>query len=483
MNDLTSKYKKGNSDMNPNLRYLLHEWSRWRILALQGGTRSGKTYSAIHFIIHIITTYTGITISVVRATRPSIAATVLRDFQDEMLRLNLWSDDNFNKSNLEYSFNGNLVEFFSVDDEQKVRGRKRHILFVNEANEIGRSKMLQLMFRTEGIVIMDFNPSMVTSYIYDDLLERDDASMIITNYQDNPFLTPEIINEIERLQITDPESWKIYGEGQRGSNRAGLVFPNWRKSADPFPAHLPVWYGVDFGFANDPTAIVRLAYDRGRNIIYAYEVAYQKGLQNADIARIIRQDMRTKESIIYEDERISVKFGGDIIYFNDDMFPLDAFVSDNNLFNVAIRELCGARAGGLIENGRVVTNDAEQVIRTVTRQLKDIAEGNVEVYCDSSEAKSIQDLRNMGISAMPCIKGDGSVKAQIFFLYNFDVTYWGDNIDHEKINYRWKEKKDDDREFENTPVDAFNHAADAIRYGVFTHLSRIGYNMDKIIIK
>ena len=135
------------------------------------------------------------------------------------------------------------------------------------------------------------------------------------NYKDNPYLTPEIVNEIERLQKTDPESLEDLRRGARGSNRAGLIYPNWRYSSDHFPAHLPVWYGVDFGFANDPTAIVRLAYDRGRNIIYAYEVAYQKGLQNADIARIIRQDMRTKESIIYEDERISVKFGGDIIYF------------------------------------------------------------------------------------------------------------------------------------------------------------------------
>ena len=124
-----------------------------------------------------------------------------------------------------------------------------------------------------------------------------------------------------------------------------------------------------------------------------------------------------------------------------------------------------------------------QVIRTVTRQLKDIAEGNVESIVTAQRRRAYKDLGgNMGISGYALHQGAGSVVSQIFFLYNFDVVYWGDNIDHEKSNYVGK-KKDDDREFENTPIDAFNHAADAIRYGVFTHLSRTGYNMDKIIIK
>lgn len=473
MNDLTDKYRSEDNELNPNLRFLLNEWNRWRILALQGGTRSGKTYSVVDFIIHIINSYTGLTISVVRATRPSISATVLRDFEEEMNRLSFWSDSNFNKSSLEYTHNGNLVEFFSVDDEQKVRGRKRHILFVNEANEITRAKLLQLMFRTEGIIILDYNPSMVTSYIYDEVLERDDCCMIVTTYKDNPYLSPEIISEIERLQKTDPESWKVYGCGLRGTNRAGLIFPNWGR-ASAFPSNLPCWYGVDFGFANDPTAIIRLAYDRNTNVIYAYEVAYQKGLQNSDIARLIRQDMREKETVVFTDHNdndvvLDIRVVNSIISFNGKKVPLSDWVNDNSIFDEQIRAL--------------YNREGDEVLRQVTRQIRDIVECDVEVYCDSSEAKSIQDLRNMGISAMPCIKGDGSVVAQIFFLYNFDIYFIGENIEHEKNNYRWKEKKDDDREFKNVPVDAFNHACDAIRYGVFTHLTRTGYNMDKIIIK
>ena len=106
-----------------------------------------------------------------------------------MLRLGLWSDANFNKTELEYRHNGNLVEFFSVDDEQKVRGRKRQILICNEANEIPHDRMMQLLLRTEGFAIIDYNPSMVDSYIYD-LLERNDCAMIITTYKNNPFLSP-----------------------------------------------------------------------------------------------------------------------------------------------------------------------------------------------------------------------------------------------------------------------------------------------------
>ena len=486
MNNLTEIYRKKNSDLNPNLRFLLSEWKKWRIMALQGGTRSGKTYAVIHFIIYMITEYKGITISIVRATRPSIVATVLRDFQNEMMRLGLWSDDFFNKSALEYYFNGNLVEFFSVDEEQKVRGRKRDVLFVNEVNEIERPKFLQLLLRTECFAIIDFNPSMVVSYIYDELLERDDSCVMVSTYKDNPYLSEETISEIERLKDTDPESWKIYGCGERGTNRAGMIFPSWRKT-NIFPPHLPFWYGLDFGFTNDPTSIVRIAYDRNSNSIYLYEVAYQKGLMNSDIAKIIRQDVKTKESVIIDDEFITIFVKNCNVHVD---FKIE-YIDNKEIHNIYPLNSRVFHIDELNENVSLLKTDiqniyksaAESIFMQVSRGLKNISECNMEIYCDEAEPKSIRELREYGLNALRCIKGDGSIISQIFFLYNFDVMFIGDNIEHEKNNYRWKEKKGDDREFENVPVDAFNHSIDAIRYGVYTHLMRNGYNMDKIIIK
>ena len=206
---------------------------------MQGSTRSGKTYSASQFLIYLFYEYKGLTISVVRLGRPALESSVFRDFEEIMQGMGIWDENKCNRTKLEYRDNGGLFEFFSIDNDQKVRGRKRHILYCNESNEIPEKEFKQLLFRTEAFVIIDYNPSMVESYIYDKVLTRDDCAHIITTYKNNPHLTENIVREIELLKITDPEMWKIYGEGQRGNGYAGLVFPKWVRTTE-FPSHLPM---------------------------------------------------------------------------------------------------------------------------------------------------------------------------------------------------------------------------------------------------
>ncbi|NCB02518.1 MAG: hypothetical protein EOM67_10180 [Spirochaetia bacterium] len=434
MNDLTDIYKNNKEGLNPNLVFLLREWERYKILALQGSTRSGKTYSIVDFIIWLVENYNGLIISVVRATLPSLKTSILRDFKDEMLRFNMWTDANFNKTELEYRHNGNIIEFFSVDDEQKVRGRKRQVLICNEANEIPQDRMMQLLLRTEGFAIMDYNPSMTESHVYD-ILERDDCAMIITTYKDNPHLSPAIIEEIERLKDTDENLWKIYGCGIRGEDRAGVIYTRWNKTEN-IPSDLPFWYGVDFGFTNDPTAIIKIFYNKKERLIYLKEVAYEKGLMNSDIANIIKQDIRQTKVSIYEDLYIQ---GGKI--FRDK--------------EIAIDDLQG------------------EMREVVSRELEKIEKLYIPIYCDSAEPKSIVELRQHGLSTYPAIKGGGSVASQILYLFNFRILYDGVNIDNERKKYKWKERRLGDN-FDNVPLDAYNHAMDAARYGIYTHLVREG---------
>ena len=444
MNDLTKCYK-GN-EAGANLAFLLKEWNRWKILVLQGGTRSGKTYSVLEFIIWLCSEYTGLVVSIVRETLPSLRASVLRDFKEIMERLGYWSDGNFNKTEFEYRYNGNLIEFFSVDNEQKVRGRKRDILYGNEANEITEEKLLQLLLRTEGIAILDYNPSMEESYIYDNVLQRDDCSMIITDYTDNRHLSPVIIAEIERLKTTDPEAWKIYGEGQRGSGRQGLIYPKWTRT-DIFPDYLDFWYGVDFGFSNDPTAIIKIAFDKAEKAIYLKEVAYQIELLNQDIVRIIKQDILSSKLLLYDN-----------IYY------------DNKRI---IRGQESITLEDYIENESILAKIAnENEIEEVAKRLEKFTKFAVEIYGDV-KPDAIAEMRLRGLMAYPAMKGRGSVAYQITFMYNFVVMYQGDGIDKEKKLYRWKDKK---KMQSSEPLDLNNHAMDAARYGVFTHLTKIyGY--------
>jgi len=269
---------------NPNLVFLETEFTMpdCKIAALQGGTRSGKTYSTLQFIIRLCRKYKGLTISIVRNTLPSLRATSMRDFIDILSADGLYSESFHNKSDNTYNLWGNLIEFFSVDDEQKVRGRKRDLLFANEANEISKDKLQQLLFRTTGKVILDYNPSMNDSYIYDDILTRNDCKILITTYKDNPYLTDSIVKEIELLKERDPEGYKVFGEGKRG-NVQGVIFNSYEEISD-FP-DIPFGYGLDFGFTNDPTAMIKVGVTGEK--IYLEEILYERGLTTPDILNFL----------------------------------------------------------------------------------------------------------------------------------------------------------------------------------------------------
>jgi len=194
-----------------------------KIKIFQGSTRSGKTYNILMWLIFGYgMTETGKTITIFRATYPALRATVMRDFFDILERFDLYLDADHNKSNSEYRLNGNLFEFVSIDQSSRLKGRKRNIAFLNEANEASYESYNQILFRTEEQLILDYNPSDEYSWIYSKVKTRDDAFFCITTYKDNRFLSKEIVKEIERLQYTDQDYWRVYGLGQVGRNKATI---------------------------------------------------------------------------------------------------------------------------------------------------------------------------------------------------------------------------------------------------------------------
>lgn len=266
---------------NPNFVFLEENLPVTRLLALQGGTRSGKTYSTCQFLIKLAFKYSGLIISVARKTSPALRATVYRDFKEILLNAGLYDERRENKTEGIYNLNNNLIEFFAVDQPQKVRGRKRHILFCNEANELTLEDWRQLMFRTSGRAIIDYNPSMAPDHwIYNHVLPRTDCKKLITTYKDNPHLTPEQVAEIERLANEDPEYFKIYGQGQPGQIR-GLVFPRWETYSGE-PEVDEMYFGLDFGFSPDPTALTLVGI-KGENL-FCREIIYAPGLTGAELA-------------------------------------------------------------------------------------------------------------------------------------------------------------------------------------------------------
>jgi len=360
-----------------------------RITIEQGGTRSGKTYNILMWIIFEYTyQHTDKVITICRKTFPSLRASVMRDFM-EILRIHdIYIEELHNKSNHEYHLNGNLVEFISLDQPQKIRGRKRNLLFINEANELFFEDWQQLVFRTDGKIILDYNPSESFHWIYDKVIPRDDSDFYQTTYKDNKFLDPVIIQEIERLRGTDEDYWRIYGLGERGMSRATIFQFQIAEEAKG----QVVAYGLDFGFTNDPTALIKV-YKDGDNL-YLEEKLYHTNLTNQDISQKLTELGMTR----YD-----------------------------------------------------------------------------EIWADSAEPKSIEELHRMGWNVKPTAKGADSVMAGIDILkrHKLHIVKGSPNLTKELQNYKWQEDKNGN--LLNRPIDAFNHLVDAMRYATFNRLSRPNY--------
>ena len=158
-----------------------------RITVEQGGSRSGKTYNILIWIIFYYSTNNeDKTVTICRKTFPSLRASVMRDFLEILKRFDIYDERFHNKTNNEYELNGNLIEFISLDQPQKIRGRKRDLLYINEANELYFEDWQQLVMRTTGKVIIDYNPSDSFHWIYDRVIPRDDCEFFQTTYKDNP---------------------------------------------------------------------------------------------------------------------------------------------------------------------------------------------------------------------------------------------------------------------------------------------------------
>ena len=269
-----------------------------RIVVNQGGTRSSKTYSLAQLIILKALQTKGKVYTICRKTLPALKGTAYRDFFNILETHNLYNPEHHNKSELTYKLNNNEIEFISVDMPQKIRGRKRNTLWLNEANEFSFEDWVQLSLRTTENIYLDFNPSDPYSWIYDNVINREDCTFIKSTYLDNPFLPKETIKEIERLRDLDSNYWKIYGLGDM-AQPTETIFRQFEICNNvPEQAQL-IAMGMDFGYSNDPTALVEVF--KLNDNLYLNEVLYSKGLTNQDIAAELRKHSITRQIEIIGD--------------------------------------------------------------------------------------------------------------------------------------------------------------------------------------
>ncbi len=346
-----------------------------------GGTRSGKTYAILQFLI-VEALQTNQTMTIVRKTIPSLKRTVMKDFSDILKSLDIWNDNDFNITDRIYRLNQSTIQFINSDDAEKLRGLKSDILFIDEASELDEESYFQLSIRTTGRIILAYNPT-VSPYHW--LRQMQDCDRYVTTYKDNIYLPKEMIVAIEELQTKNPKYWAIYGKGEFAANDKAIY--NFDIVED-YEAEF-VAFGLDWGYSSDPTAVVAV-YKNGDNI-YLEEILYEKGLVLKDIA--------------------------------DKLNRLD-----------------------------------------VTKQE--------EIWCDSSEPRSIEELYRMGFNAKAVKKGPDSIKFGISVLQNHKIHIHkkSQNLINEMYSYQYATDKHG--YVTDTPEGGLDHLLDAARYVAMMKLTQ-----------
>jgi phage terminase large subunit len=360
-----------------------------RIKVVRGGTSASKTFSILPILIDRAIKTPDLEISVVSESIPHLRRGALKDFLKIMMALGRYNDNQFNKSTLKYTFvNGSYIEFFSVDQPDKLRGARRNVLYVNECNNVDFDSYYQLAIRTSGEIWLDYNPSSLF-WVDRELLTQDDVDFITLTYLDNEALSDTIVKEIESAKEKAKTSsywenwWQVYGLGQTGSLE-GVCIPEWQEINLPTEARL-LCYGMDWGYSNDPTSLIAM-YKYNDAYIFD-ELIYQKGLLNSDISDLLK-----------------------------------------------------------------------------TNEVKDI------VYADSAEPKSIAELNSYGHNILPVTKGRDSIVYGLNLINQNKVyvTSRSKNLINELQNYIWMVDKQGNKL--NKPIDAYNHAIDAMRYAMTSQL-------------
>lgn len=271
------------------------------------------------------------------------------------------------------------MEFFSTDSEQKLRGRKRDVLFVNEANELRQIEWQQLKMRTTRFSIIDYNPSFSDEHWICEVNKDPRTYHFISTYKDNPFLEQTIVDEIESLRVKNQSLWQVYGLGLQAIVE-GLIYRNW-DVVDEIPDYVKQRYGAtDWGFVNAPTAILEVAING--NDIYIDEVVYRTNMLTSDIIEVLKSP-----------------------------------------------------------------------------QMK-----GLKIISESADPRLVQEIYRAGVNIHPVTKYKGSIEAGISKLQEFKlhVTKQSINVIKELKNYTYAQDKEG--KWLNTPIDAFNHCLDALRY-------------------
>lgn len=371
------------------------------IRVIQGGKGAGKTIAILMLFVYMaMSTQENLILSVVAESLPNLKSGALRDFEKILKSMGVFSKFKINATDRTYKYGTNTIEFFSVDGEASRLGSRRTHLYINEADNIKFETFLELQGRTSEFTIIDYNPRK-RFWAHSELINQPHVDYLQLNYLDNEYIPVGELKSI--LWFKDKaetgskywlNKWKVLGLGELGV-ADGLIFENWNEIETLPTGAKYLGAGLDFGFSNDPTAIVKIY--KYEDKIILVESLYKKGLLNSAIAKHIQSDAEL--------------------------------------------------SGGII-------------------------------ICDSSEPKTIAELKSYGIYVMGVKKGAGSVISGIGIMQEYDLLVMGENLVDEFSNYTYQQ--DRSGVSVGVPIDDYNHGIDGSRYFFMERLAKSAVNFNTL---
>ena len=250
-----------------------------KVVIHKGGTGSGKTYDVMLYLLSVAMMHKDLVITVVSESRPHLEIGAIRILSGVCKIANLWNKENWNISKSVWSApTGSIIEFFSADRIDKALGARRDYIYGNEINSLNKDVWDELARRSENI-IGDFNPT-AQFWLEDWIGNYDNTTIITSTYLDNKFLPETEKARIAKRASRDENFRRIHIDCEYGITE-GIIFSNWFQ-VDAIPEG-DCMYGLDFGFSNHPSAMVRTI--EREDAFYVDELIYQSGMLNADIAK------------------------------------------------------------------------------------------------------------------------------------------------------------------------------------------------------
>ena len=298
-----------------NKTYLpyLQDYSH-RFNVFYGGSGSGKSHFVIQKMILKYLTYPNRKCLVIRKVGNTLRDSVFALFKSVLADWHIYEKCEVRETLLTITLpNGSEFLFKGLDDSEKIKSIANiDDIVIEECTEIDLQEFNQLNLRLRSknpfnqIHVM-FNPISKSNWVYklwfENPYNQENTIVLKTTYKDNKFLPKDYIESLEEMKISNPVYYSIYCMGEFASLDK-LVYTNWEIKDFDWKEIIKqsnlnrALFGLDFGYVNDPSALIALVADEANRKLYVFDEFYKKGLLNNELAQLIKDKGYQKEVII-----------------------------------------------------------------------------------------------------------------------------------------------------------------------------------------